>query len=49
MTNLAKYTAYEVSDKAAYETFYEISMQNVAKFYVPDFSSNESDQICEIK
>ena len=46
MNNLAKYTAYEVFDKAAYETFYEISIQNDAKFCVPDFSSNGSDQKC---
>jgi len=46
---LAKYTAYEVFDKAAYETFCEISTQNDAKFYVPDFPSNESDQKCVIK
>ena len=36
---LAKYTAYEVSDKAAYEMFHEISMQNDGKFYVPRFLS----------
>jgi hypothetical protein len=44
VNNLSKYTAYEVFDKAAYEMFHEISMQNDGKFYVPDFSSNDSDQ-----
>jgi hypothetical protein len=49
MNNLAKFIEYEVFDKAAYEMFCEISVENDAKFYIPDFSSNESDQKCEIK